>query len=125
MGGEAGLDTQNAPMRVVVACEGDGVPGVRDADHRAGARRGPRSQTPHAAAGDLVGGALGRGAEAGQPTGLADSLADSNRALAAVQAKLTEAQSMARLGEMTAGAAHEMNNPLTVIRGRSSLLASR
>jgi signal transduction histidine kinase len=30
---------------------------------------------------------------------------------------------MVRLGEMTAGAAHEMNNPLTVIRGRAQILA--
>ncbi len=32
---------------------------------------------------------------------------------------------MARLGELTAGAAHEMNNPLTVISGRAQTLASR
>ncbi|MFG0241283.1 MAG: HDOD domain-containing protein [Phycisphaerales bacterium JB054] len=54
---------------------------------------------------------------------LAESLADSNRVLAATQAKLTEVQALARLGEMTAGAAHELNNPLTVIRGRAQLLA--
>ena len=54
---------------------------------------------------------------------LAESLADSNRTLAATQAKLTEVQALARLGEMTAGAAHELNNPLTVIRGRAQMLA--
>jgi signal transduction histidine kinase len=32
---------------------------------------------------------------------------------------------MAALGEIAAGAAHEMNNPLTVVSGRSQLLASR
>ncbi|MEO0484077.1 MAG: HDOD domain-containing protein, partial [Planctomycetota bacterium] len=56
---------------------------------------------------------------------LGDQLAVTNRSLAEAQASLTEAESMARLGEMTAGAAHEMNNPLTVIRGRSQLLTTR
>lgn len=54
---------------------------------------------------------------------LGEQLADRNRALAETQQLLTEAESMARLGEMTAGAAHEMNNPLTVISGRSQVLA--
>ncbi len=54
-----------------------------------------------------------------------DRLAEVNRALAETQARLTERESLARLGEMSAGAAHEMNNPLTVIRGRSQLLARR
>ncbi len=50
------------------------------------------------------------------------ALAEANRKLAETQEKLLEAESMARLGEMAAGAAHEMNNPLTVISGRSQLL---
>lgn len=53
------------------------------------------------------------------------ALASSNRVLAETQSELAECESMARLGEMTAGAAHEMNNPLAVIRGRAQLLASR
>ena len=56
---------------------------------------------------------------------LGERLAEVNRSLAEVQQQLTERESMARLGEMSAGAAHEMNNPLTVIRGRSQLLVSR
>lgn len=56
---------------------------------------------------------------------LGERLAESNRSLAEAQARLTEAASMARLGEMAAGAAHEMNNPLTVISGRCQLLADR
>ncbi|MEL7472665.1 MAG: HDOD domain-containing protein [Planctomycetota bacterium] len=60
-----------------------------------------------------------------QVLGLGEQLAASNRSLAEAQASLTEAESLARLGEMTAGAAHEMNNPLTVIRGRSQILTTR
>lgn len=56
---------------------------------------------------------------------LEDELAASNRALVEMQAELAERESLARLGEMTAGAAHEMNNPLAVIKGRAQLLESR
>jgi signal transduction histidine kinase/HD-like signal output (HDOD) protein len=54
---------------------------------------------------------------------LGEQLAHTNRTLADMQAQWAEAQSMVRLGEMAAGAAHEMNNPLTVISGRSQMLA--
>ena len=53
---------------------------------------------------------------------LGEELADANRALADAQHRLLQSQSMARLGEMAAGAAHEMNNPLAIISGRSQLL---
>lgn len=56
---------------------------------------------------------------------LSERLAASNRSLAEAQQRLAESESMARLGEMAAGAAHEMNNPLTVISGRAQLLASK
>ncbi len=56
---------------------------------------------------------------------LRESLADANRRISEMQAQLTERDAMARLGEVTAGAAHEMNNPLTVIRGQSQLLVSK
>lgn len=56
---------------------------------------------------------------------LTDSLAEATRSLAEAQARLTEAETMARLGEMTASAAHEMNNPLTILSGRGELLLSR
>lgn len=56
---------------------------------------------------------------------LGESLAESNRTLLETQARLTEAQALAHLGEVTAGAAHEMNNPLTIISGQGQLLATR
>ncbi|MEX0886810.1 MAG: HDOD domain-containing protein [Phycisphaeraceae bacterium] len=65
-------------------------------------------------------------AAAGQHDGarrLGEQLAEANAALAEAQDRLLRQESMARLGEMAAGAAHEMNNPLAVISGRSQLLA--
>jgi putative nucleotidyltransferase with HDIG domain len=56
---------------------------------------------------------------------LGEELAEANRGLAEAQDRLLRSQSMARLGEMAAGAAHEMNNPLAVISGRAQLLATR
>jgi HD-like signal output (HDOD) protein/signal transduction histidine kinase len=56
---------------------------------------------------------------------LTEALSASNRELASVQQQLVRARSIAGLGEMAAGAAHEMNNPLAVICGRAQLLASK
>jgi signal transduction histidine kinase/HD-like signal output (HDOD) protein len=56
---------------------------------------------------------------------LGERLAAANRTLTETQARLSEAQSMARLGELAAGAAHEMNNPLAVISGRAQLLCAQ
>lgn len=56
---------------------------------------------------------------------LNQELADANRALEEAQQQLAESRALARLGEMTAGAAHEMNNPLTVICGRAQTLEER
>ncbi len=54
---------------------------------------------------------------------MSEQLAEANRVLTETQDTLLRNQSLARLGEMAAGAAHEMNNPLAVISGRSQLLA--
>ena len=56
---------------------------------------------------------------------LTEALSASNRELAALQQQLIRAKSLASLGEMAAGAAHEMNNPLAVVCGRAQLLASK
>jgi signal transduction histidine kinase len=60
-----------------------------------------------------------------QQTILTESLAAANRELGALQQQLVRARSLASLGEMAAGAAHEMNNPLAVISGRAQLLAAK
>lgn len=54
---------------------------------------------------------------------LSEQLTETHAALADAQDRLLRQESMARLGEMASGAAHEMNNPLAVISGRSQLLA--
>lgn len=56
---------------------------------------------------------------------LAEQLAAAARDIAEAQNRLAESQAMARLGQFAAGAAHEMNNPLAVISGRSQMLAAR
>ena len=53
---------------------------------------------------------------------LAEQLAEANRRLQSAQAELVRTRSVAVVGELAAGAAHEMNNPLAVISGRAQLL---
>lgn len=55
---------------------------------------------------------------------LAEQLAEANRRLQSAQTELLRSRMLVSVGEMAAGAAHEMNNPLAVISGRSQLLAS-
>ncbi|HPD31249.1 MAG TPA: HDOD domain-containing protein [Phycisphaerae bacterium] len=53
---------------------------------------------------------------------LNEELADLNRRLVNSQEELARARSLAMVGEMAAGAAHELNNPLAVISGRAQML---
>lgn len=53
---------------------------------------------------------------------LGEQLIEANRSLVDAQEQLVHNQSMARLGEMAAGATHAMNNPLAVICGRGQSL---
>lgn len=54
---------------------------------------------------------------------LAEQLAEANRQLQNAQSEILRSKTLITVGEMAAGAAHEMNNPLAVISGRSQLLA--
>jgi signal transduction histidine kinase/HD-like signal output (HDOD) protein len=56
---------------------------------------------------------------------LGEQVAETNRMLIDAQEELTRSKAMAAVGEIAAGAAHEMNNPLAVISGRSQVLAQR
>ena len=56
---------------------------------------------------------------------LGEELSQTNRALASTRDELASKESLVRLGQMAAGAAHELNNPLTVIRGRAQLIGER
>jgi putative nucleotidyltransferase with HDIG domain len=56
---------------------------------------------------------------------LAEQLAEANRQLQSAQSEILRSKMMITVGEMAAGAAHEMNNPLAVISGRSQLLSQQ
>jgi signal transduction histidine kinase/HD-like signal output (HDOD) protein len=56
---------------------------------------------------------------------LGEELAETNRMLTDAQDELSRSKAMAAAGEIAAGAAHEMNNPLAIISGRSQLLVQR
>jgi signal transduction histidine kinase/HD-like signal output (HDOD) protein len=56
---------------------------------------------------------------------LGEELAEANRMLTDAQDELARSKAMAAAGEIAAGAAHEMNNPLAIISGRSQLLVHR
>ncbi len=56
---------------------------------------------------------------------LADELLVVTRQMQELEQKLLEAKCMTGLGELAAGAAHEMNNPLAIISGRAQLLVDQ
>jgi putative nucleotidyltransferase with HDIG domain len=55
---------------------------------------------------------------------LSEELSQINRRLIDTRAEAARVRSLAMVGRMAAGAAHEINNPLAVISGRAQLLAS-
>jgi putative nucleotidyltransferase with HDIG domain len=59
-----------------------------------------------------------------EKTRLSEQLAQTNSLLHETQRELLQKQRLAAVGEMACGAAHEVNNPLAVVVGRSQYLAS-
>lgn len=55
---------------------------------------------------------------------LCEELVGINRLLTDTRGELVKKKSLATVGEMASGAAHEINNPLAIIVGRAQLLAS-
>ena len=54
-----------------------------------------------------------------------EQLAGASQVLAATREALAEAKTLSAVGEMAAGAAHELNTPLAVISGRAQLMRER
>lgn len=65
---------------------------------------------------------LGMAESSAQGRQLHEELAEINRRLVNAQSEAARMRSLAMVGEMAAGAAHELNNPLAVISGRAQLL---
>lgn len=56
---------------------------------------------------------------------VSEELASANHAMASLRSEITSKESLVQLGRLAAGAAHEMNNPLSVILGRSQQIFER
>jgi len=56
---------------------------------------------------------------------MSEQFAAASQLLAAMQESLAEARTLAAAGEMAAGAAHEINNPLAVVSGRAQLMREK
>lgn len=65
---------------------------------------------------------LGRANAQAAARRLSDDLAEMNRRLQNMQAELLRSRTLSMIAEMAAGAAHELNSPLTVISGRAEML---
>jgi signal transduction histidine kinase len=94
---------------VLVATDGDAIRRFRSAE--------AESDALSAAMGLALGSAKARV----ESERLNEELLDMNRRLSAAQRELVHARSMSMIAAMAAGAAHELNNPLSVVSGRAQM----
>ena len=85
-------------------------------------RTAPKSQESWTALADGIGAWLNGAESAAEARSLNEELAEMNRQLILSRSEATRMRSLAMVGEMAAGAAHELNNPLAIISGRAQLL---
>ena len=92
----------------------------------------PRQNSDKSAAGDelemllaAMAMVLSAAAAREQAVLVSERLTSASQKLAQRHLSLADARALAAIGEMAAGAAHELNNPLTVISGRAQLMANR
>lgn len=79
-------------------------------------------QSAWEAAATTFGLAMSRAVAGSEADKLHEELAEANRRLHAVQARLVRDRSLGMVAKMADGAAHELNNPLAVISGRAQML---
>jgi len=84
----------------------------------------PRDAAQLAALASVAGAALKRAAAEAELVALSEELAEVNRDVCAAEYGRVQRRNVAALGEMAAGAAHEINNPLAIISGRAQQLAA-
>jgi signal transduction histidine kinase/HD-like signal output (HDOD) protein len=74
---------------------------------------------------DLAGLALSLVQSRSQAAQLNDQLLGASQIMAAAQEALVQTQMLAAVGQMAAGAGHEMNNPLAIISGKAQLMRAQ
>jgi len=84
----------------------------------------PAETSDLAALASMAGVALKRVQAEADLVSLSEELAEVNRELQAAQDQRLRERNVASMGEMAAGAAHEINNPLAIISGRAQQLAA-
>jgi len=84
----------------------------------------PQEAAQLAALASTAAAALKRVQAESQLVNLSEQLAEVNRDLSAAEHDRVQRRNVAALGEMAAGAAHEINNPLAIISGRAQQLAA-
>jgi len=84
----------------------------------------PEEAAQLAAVASVAGTALKRVLAEAELVTLSEELAEANRDLHSAEHERVQRRNVAALGEMAAGAAHEINNPLAIISGRAQQLAA-